>query len=517
VSGAGGALDAGAEAEASAGGGAQDGGAAPNPGASVLERNANPARTGHFVQPTLDRAHVTKMLLEKNYMALFAGDVWASPLYLERGPGGRGAFFVVTTANQVLAIDELTGSTLWATTIGPSPVSNGVPCGDIHPLGILGTPLIDAASRTIYVAGAIGTSTIARHEVHALSVEDGQERAGWPVDVGKSSGGAFDAPSQNQRAAVSLVGGILYVAYGGHAAGCGNYRGWVFAIDTARPTSAVGWSTNGAGDGIDAPGGMASDGTGVFAVTGQSASDAPSHLDDQEVLHLTGLSALSRDDANVFVPASWRSMDMAGADLGASSPMLLEIPGSPTTYVVVLSGDGHMYLLDRERLGGMGGQVVDFQIAAGAMSIRTAPTTYTTSQGTYVALTAASGVTCPLGSPAPPAGNSGQVVVSVLIEPGAPPKPKIAWCYYLITGQGSPVSTTTDGRSDPIVWFMNDVKLLGLDGDTGHEVYDGTHDISGIPFADRTCPGVHAWTSPIAVKGRMVVAAGGRLCTWAPQ
>jgi hypothetical protein len=64
---------------------------------------------------------------------------------------------------------------------------------------------------------------------------------------------------------------------------------------------------------------------------------------------------------------------------------------------------------------------------------------------------------------------------------------------------------------------MNDVKLLGLDGDTGREVYDGTHDISGIPFADRTCPGVRPWTSPIAVKGRMVVAAGGRLCTWAPQ
>jgi hypothetical protein len=210
-------------------------------------------------------------------------------------------------------------------------------------------------------------------------------------------------------------------------------------------------------------------------------------------------------------------MDMAGADLGASSPMVLELPGSSAAYLAVLSGDGHMYLLDGARLGGMGGQVADFAVAAGAMSIRTAPTTYTTSKGTYVALTAASGVTCPVGSPAPPVGNTGQVVVSVLVEPGAPPKPKIAWCYYLITGQGSPVATTTDGKSDAIVWFMNDVKLLGLDGDTGREVYDGTHDISGIPFADRTCPGVRAYTSPIAVHGRMVVASAGRLCTWAPQ
>jgi hypothetical protein len=230
------------------------------------------------------------------------------------------------------------------------------------------------------------------------------------------------------------------------------------------------------------------------------------------------MAIASRDDRDLFYPGSWSAMDGSGSDLGASNPILVEIPGAtPSKLLVATSGDGHLFFLDPQKLGGKAGQLVDFKVADGSASIRTAPTSYVTAKGTYIALTASSGVSCPVGSPAPPVGNTGQVVVSIRIPVGSPPKPEIAWCYYLIQGQGAPVSTTTDGRSDALVWFMNDVKLLGLDGDTGREVYDGTHDISGIPFAERTCPGTHPWISPIAVKGRMVVAASGRLCAWSPQ
>ena len=73
------------------------------------------------------------------------------------------------------------------------------------------------------MAGAIGTSSIMRHEVHALSVDDGMEKAGYPITVTGTSGGTtFTPPPQNQRSALSLVNGILYVAYGGHVGDCGD-------------------------------------------------------------------------------------------------------------------------------------------------------------------------------------------------------------------------------------------------------------------------------------------------------
>ena len=188
------------------------------------------------------------MTFDTAFQANFTGAMFASPLYLENGPGGKGVFFAVTTGNDVFALDETTGAVVWKHNIGPSPTASGAGCGNISPIGILSTPVIDPAARTIYVAGAIGTgAAIQRHEVHALSVDDGSERAGWPVDVSKATapgaaadGGAlpFMPSPQNQRSALSLVNGIVYVAYGGHVGDCGPYHGWVVAINTAEPSRA---------------------------------------------------------------------------------------------------------------------------------------------------------------------------------------------------------------------------------------------------------------------------------------
>jgi outer membrane protein assembly factor BamB len=130
--------------------------------ASVLERNKNPSRDGHFLQPSLSKANVVNMAKEAAFAASFDGNMWASPLYLENGPNGKGLFFAVTTGNDVFALDETTGRTIWKHNIGASPTANGVGCGNIHPLGILSTPVIDAQTRTLFVAGAIGSSAIAR-------------------------------------------------------------------------------------------------------------------------------------------------------------------------------------------------------------------------------------------------------------------------------------------------------------------------------------------------------------------
>src|SRR5262249_28103439 len=149
----------------------------------------------------------------------------------------------------VYALDETTGRVVWQKNLGPSPTANGVACGNIHPLGIISTPIIDAATGTLYVAGAIGSSSITSHQVHAFDVMDGTARPGFPVTItGKSGTTTFNPPAQNQRSALSLVNGTLYVAYGGHAGDCGDYHGWIFGIDTKDPTKMGGWATLGKGE-----------------------------------------------------------------------------------------------------------------------------------------------------------------------------------------------------------------------------------------------------------------------------
>jgi len=457
------------------------------------------------VQPALTKAAAATMTRDAAFSdgATFTGNMWASPLFLENGPGGKGVFFAVTTGNDVIALDETSGATVWKHNIGPSPMNSGAGCGSIHPIGILSTPVIDAKARTIYVAGAIGTATIERHEIHALSVEDGAPRAGWPADVTKVTAGAlaFAPQPHNQRSALSLVGGTVYVAYGGHVGDCGPYHGWVVGVDGKDPTRIGAWATGGTGEGIWAAGGMASDGSGVFAVTGNSTTGTSTHLDSEAVVRITGLGTLSRSNANVYYPASWRSMDSADADFGSNSPVYVEVPGAtPSALVVALAKDGHLYLLDAKNLGGMGGQLVDFMVSTGAMSLHTVPAAYTTAQGVHVVFSTDSGALCPAGDP------SGKVIMSVLLPPGSPPMPQVEWCAALGGAVTSPIATTTDGKNDAIVWYMNNGRLTGVDGDTGDVVFMGTE----------TCSGVRQWTSPIAVKGHIVAGGDGHLCSWSP-
>jgi hypothetical protein len=492
-SGAGGAAGA---AGAAGRGGSTGTAGAPATGQSVLERNKNPSRDGHFIQPRLTRAAVANMTAETAFAANFSGTMWASPLYLQNGPGGTGVFIVVTTGNDIFAIHETNGSTVWRKNIGSSPTDTGGGCGAIHPLGIVSTPVIDAATRTLYVAGAIGTNSIQRHEVHALSVDDGSSKTGWPVDVSTSTSGSitFDTVHQNQRGALSLVGGTLYVPYGGHIGDCGGYHGWVVGINTQNPTQRGAWATGGQGEGIWASGGMASDGNGVIAVTGNATTGRTDHLDSEEVARITGVGTL----ADSFYPADWRTMDSRDADLGSVNPMYIEVPGAtPSKMVVAMSKDGRMFMLDAAALGGMGGQKVEFRLAANGDSIKNAPTAYRTPQGTHVAVALGmNAMGCPSGS--------GQVVMSVRIPQANPPTPQVIWCAPQSGTNTSPITTTIDGENESIVWYMSNGRLIGVNGETGVQIYSSSN----------TCTGSLLWTSPIAVNNRIVVGAGGRLCSW---
>jgi len=491
---------------------AGSGGAPPvNQSDNVLQRNNNASRDGLFVQSKFTKTAVATMAADATFNtgAKFTGNMWASPLYLApASAGGKGLFFAVTTGNDVIAIDETSGATVWTKSIGTPAQANGVSCGNIHPLGILSTPVIDEKSRTIYVAGAVGNaSTIQKHVIMAYNADDGSEKAGWPVDTtGLTSGSVtFTAPPQNQRSALSLVDGKLYVGYGGHIGDCGAYHGWIVAVDTTDPTKKAGWATLGQGEAIWAAGGWASDGTAIYPVTGNhtgsSGGDSRTTSDSEAVVRVTGMASVTRSDQNMYYPTTWKTMDSTDADLGGSNSVLLSIAGaSPANYIAAVAKDGNMYLLNPANLGGMNGHVLTFKVSSGgAMAVKTSPTAFKTAKGTHYVFSTDSGAVCP-------GGGGGKSIVSVLLKAGTDGKPTATpeWCAPLTGAVTAPISTTTDGTAHPLVWFVDSGQLTAVDGEDGTKVFT----------ASDTCSGVRQWTSPIATKGRVVIGGDTHLCSY---
>ena len=310
----------------------------------------------------------------------------------------------------------------------------------------------------------------------------------------KAQNRVFNARDQNQRGALTILDGRVYVPYGGHFGDCGNYHGWVVGISLIMPRDVVAWSTAARGGGIWAPGGLASDGKFLYAGTGNTFS-ASTWMGGEAIFRLTGDLAQSRDPRDFFAPENWRALDARDLDLGGAHPVLLDVARGNGTQALVLSlgKDGHGYLLDRNNLGGIGGSLVNEVVSRQA--IRTAPAAYTVGEEVFVAFQGA-GAGCP-------AFRSDLTVLKIASVKA--PNLGTAWCASA-GGAGSPIVTTTDGRAEPIVWIVGaegDNRLHGFRGDTGEAVYAGG--------AREAMPGLHHFQTLIVAGGRFYVGADDRI------
>src|SRR5207237_3138354 len=160
------------------------------------------------------------------------GEVFAEPLVA----GNR--VLIATENNSIYSLDANTGAVQWGAHLGAPVPQNQLPCGNIDPVGITGTPVIDTAAGVVYVIGLVwapGTSAPPRYQLFALNLNNGG-RVLWqrPIDVANLGGSpAFDALVQGQRGALALNGGEIYIPFGGRSGDCGNYRGWVVAAPAA--------------------------------------------------------------------------------------------------------------------------------------------------------------------------------------------------------------------------------------------------------------------------------------------
>jgi len=105
-----------------------------------LTYHGDARRSGNFVISALTWDKARALQLDRAFDAHVAGHVYGQPLYW-RGSGSNGAVIVVATEDDVVqAFDATTGKELWKRSVGRPVARSLLPCGNINPLGITGTP-----------------------------------------------------------------------------------------------------------------------------------------------------------------------------------------------------------------------------------------------------------------------------------------------------------------------------------------------------------------------------------------
>jgi hypothetical protein len=495
---------------------------------SVLTYHAHEDRSGNFVVPKLTWDRARSIRLDENFKAHVSGKIYAQPLYW-RPPGTETAILLVATEdNVVYALDAKRGTEVWSRSLGtPVPLS-ALDCGNVDPVGITGTPVIDESTQTIYLDAGIYDSSGAHHQIFALALKDGSLLPGWPVDVEDALKGGhpvFNPKAQNQRGALTILDRALYVPFGGHFGDCGQYHGWVVGISLDGPRGVMSWATRARGGGIWAPAGISSDGTSLFVATGNTMH-ATTWGGGEAVLRLTAGLHNSETLTDFFSPANWKDLDERDADLGGTAPIPLDLPTETGSQALILAlgKDGRAYLLDRTHLGGIGGSLTIKTVSNDP--IRTAPAAYPATDGVFVAFQGLGSDCYPMRSTGTRSlfdrflqdknwRHVGRVVrkwlkipeneLTVLkIRSGPPPTITTSWCGAL-RGAGSPIVTTTDGHSNPVVWIVGaegDNQLHGFKGDTGEPLFTGTA---------YTMRGLHHFQSLLATEDRLYVGADGQV------
>lgn len=167
---------------------------------SVLTYHGDNSRSGNFVVPALSWEKARSVHLNRMFDARVAGPLYAQPLYWRPSGSNTGMLFAATEDDVVQAFDATTSKELWRRAVGRPVRRSSLPCGNINPLGITGTPVIDPATQAIYFDAAVERPNGPRHEVFGLSLKDGSVLPGWPVDVAETlqrAGRHFDPRIQN--------------------------------------------------------------------------------------------------------------------------------------------------------------------------------------------------------------------------------------------------------------------------------------------------------------------------------
>jgi hypothetical protein len=311
------------------------------------------------------------------------GPVDGEPLYvgsLTINGGTHNTLFVVTESDSVYAFDADSFGQLWHTTLvaaNETPADEVDGCSQVTPtIGITSTPVIDltaGAHGTIFVVGMTKDSQGNYHQrLHALDLTTGAERTdiNSPTTIQATfSGPVFDPAQYEERAALLLLNGAIYMGWTSHC-DIGAYQAWVmgYSESTLQQTSAIDLTPNGGGGGIWMAGdGLAADANGnIYFLDGNGTFDGT-----------PGAAQANGDYGNAFIKlstsgpvlgvadyfATYDTVQNSNQDLDLGSGGALVLPdvkdNSGTTWHLAVgagkadsnSGQGVIFVVNRDSMG----------------------------------------------------------------------------------------------------------------------------------------------------------------------
>ena len=271
------------------------------------------------------------------------GAVYAEPLVV------NGTVIAATEGDSIYAIDPGNGAILWHRNVGTPVRLSTLPCGNIDPLGITGTPAYDSVTGSLF---AVAEVTGFQHVLFALDPATGVVRWSRVVDL------AGDDPrTHQQRPALAVANGYVYIGFGGLAGDCGQYIGEVVGVPASGSGATISYRVPVTREGaVWATGGPVIDASGnVYVSVGNGASTGTYDGSDS-VLELSPTLAL----LSSFAPSTWAADNAGDRDLGSLSPVL--VPGG---WVFIAGKSGTGYVLHQGALGGIGGQVSSATVCTG--------------------------------------------------------------------------------------------------------------------------------------------------------
>jgi len=455
------------------------------------------------------------------------GLVWGSPLLVHRQRtrvGVADVLYAATDRNSVYAVDAKDGHKIWSRIQIAKPLSEAQFTGTwgtngFH--GILSTPVIDPVSHRLFVCGLEAVGLRQFYTVWALDLGSGATCPGYPARLrGVDRGCRFEAGQLIQRGALTLVGGRLIIPFGGRG-DVPPWRGWVVSLDVRHPqnpplTACASPHTDGGG--VWSGGGVSAAANGdLFATTGNGTYDVPRGGACAAECELrlrpdrAQLGISLRDKRHTFTPANYAFLDEQDEDLGGSTINVLpDLPG-PLPHLLFIGGkDGVAYLLNRDRLGGVGGEVYKSRIFSQPAAVYHEGIRSTSAYwdggvaGRFVYVA---------GDEPGPDNNHGMVALRIESDT-ANRSPRLTRAWTLgrdFDGPSSPV-ISSNGTRDGIVWVVNTANgmkssLLAFDALSGAPLYDS---VQGGP--KDAFDGGRRFTSPVVADGRVYVGALGIQC-----
>jgi len=345
--------------------------------ASVLTHHNDVGRTGQNLNEIiLTPANVNASLFGKLFVQKVDGSIVGQPLYVPNVqlPNGttHNVVYVVTQHDSVFAFDAdniLGGnaSPLWTVNYPKSVPDDAANygCGGVGytEVGIMGTPVIDPTTNTLYLVSKTLVTGDYYFTLHALDITSGAEKFGGPVQINatvQTSQGQieFTPAYQLQRPALLLLNGTVYIGFGSNGCDTYSYHGWLMAYSASTlQQQGVFITTPGGSKGSlwGSGGGPAADDEGfIYVSTANGTFDFSAGGTDfgDSMLKLnTAQNGLTVFD--YFTPYNQETLDDSDLDLGSGGLMVLpDQTGGTYTHELVGGGkQGTLYLVDRDAMG----------------------------------------------------------------------------------------------------------------------------------------------------------------------